>query len=97
MTIMDTEHLAAAELLYKLLDRMRDEARYPSHPAVRGRLTNAIVVLEIAAQQTASGIIDLDTADAIADAAELTLRQIIGIRKLRESVWPPNQTNGSGA
>jgi hypothetical protein len=95
---MVVEQIAAAELLYKLRDRMRDEARYPAHPSIRGTLTNAIMMLDAAAEQTARGWLDIEHADAIADAGELTLRRIIAMRKLRENInHRPNHANGSQA
>jgi hypothetical protein len=99
----DSERIAAAELLYKLCERMREELQHwPSktsrdgHDTVRGTLYNSIDILEAAAAQTARGALTLEASDAMAEAGELTLRKITGMRKLRENIWP-NHTNGSQA
>jgi hypothetical protein len=94
MTIMDSEHIAAAELLYKLCDRMREELQRHTHPTIRGTLMHSIDYLDAAASQTARGVLTLEASDAIAEAGELTLRKVIGLRKMRENVWPPNWTSG---
>jgi hypothetical protein len=82
----DVEAIHVANLLYGLCDRMREELRFPAHPAIRGTLTHSIITLDALAALVAAGRMDLDTADAYAEAGELTLRKIIGIRKLRDAV-----------
>jgi hypothetical protein len=85
MTILDSEMIRTAELLFKLADRMRDEQRYPAHPSIAGTLRHTVIVIEAAASATALGRMTLEDADAIADSGELTLRKIIGLRKLRDA------------
>ena len=96
--MVDAEAIAAAELLYKLCERMREELQHwPSnkardgHDTIRGTLWNSIDLLEADAAQTARGTITLDYSDALAESGELTLRKIIGMRKLRENIWPPDR------
>ena len=99
MTGADSEQIAAAELLYKLSERLREELQHwPATPhgpnTIRETLYNSIDIIDAAASQTARGVITLTASDAIAESGELTLRKIIGMRKLRENIWP-NPTNGS--
>ena len=86
MIMVDTERLHTAQLLYNLRDRLDAELALRKHPSTRANVKHAISVIEATADQTMRGLVDLDTADAIAEAGELTLRQLIGIRKLRDNM-----------
>lgn len=94
MASPDSEHLAAAELLYRLAERLREELlQWPASTdgpnTVRETLYNAVDIIEGSASLTARGVMTLTRSDAIAESGELTLRKIIGMRKLRDSIWPP--------
>ena len=79
----DVEDVHVAELLYTLIDRMRAElGRWPDGHPTRGTLIHAIAQLEHVARATVLGTLDLEWSDGFADAGELTLRQIIGMRRI---------------
>jgi hypothetical protein len=78
----DTDQLRVAALIHTLTRRMRIEQDYwIVGTASRCTIDHAIAQLEFIAHEAALGAIDIDAADAFADAGEITLRQIIRERR----------------
>lgn len=86
------DRVTTANYLWLLADQMREERLRWKHPAIRGNLEHAIDEVELCARKTI-GTLELTHADAMADAAQATLRQIVGMRKLLEHVEPENGSN----
>jgi hypothetical protein len=76
---VDVEELAASQLLFNLSERMEAARKEATIPRVADALAYAARLTADVAINVAVGIIDLDHADAYADAGEVTLRRLRAI------------------
>jgi hypothetical protein len=79
VTEVDVEALAASQLLFNLSERMEAARKVTQIPRVADALAYAARMTADAAINVAVGIIDLEHADAYADAGEVTLRRLRAI------------------
>lgn len=81
------ERVTTANHLWLIADELREERLMWRHPAMRSHLEHAVDQTEDTARRVI-GMLDLEHADAMTDAAQLTLRYARGLRKFLENLEP---------